>query len=240
MKKRLLILFILFSFLNFFVQGNNSRIQQVIYDPVIKERELKYSSPLALWYSLYRIHVFFGNGWDFVSVSDYEYSNLLISLRDIISYNILDLLEYEIDKTSVMEKYVSSLDNYLVKSDVALSNLREEMNLSNSSMQYCLSQKNISDKLYADSLQSHYNQHLLDDAIENSKKYGKCISDARIDYNSKKILADKISVYSSVVKIKYDYLNSNKYDIVQNYDLMKWDILERLVIIKRMLQKYDL
>jgi hypothetical protein len=35
-------------------------------------------------------------------------------------------------------------------------------------------------------------------------------------------------------------LNSNKYDIVQNYDLMKWDILERLVIIKRMLQKYDL
>jgi hypothetical protein len=142
-------------------------------------------------------------------------------LRDIISYNILDLLEYEIDKTSVMEKYVSSLDNYLVKSDVALSNLREEMNLSNSSMQYCLSQKNISDKLYADSLQSHYNQHLLDDAIEDSKKYGKCISDARIDYNSKKILADKISVYSSVVKIKYDYLNSNKYDIVQNYDLMK-------------------
>lgn len=243
MKKYLLILLLFsFLFLNLSASASTYRVKQIIYDPAYEKEQKSITnlSSFDLGYSLYRIHLFLGHGLDFVSVSTYEYSDLLISLRDVASYNILDLLEYETDKMSVMDKYLSSLDKYLLRSEIALSNIKEELSSLSSSMKQCLSQKASSDALYIDYLESQYNQYLLQDIVEDSKKYGQCASDAKIEYNSKKILSDKISTYRYIVDKKYTYLHNNKYDIVDNYNLMRGDVLEQLVLIKRMLQKYNL
>jgi hypothetical protein len=53
-------------------------------------------------------------------------------------------------------------------------------------------------------------------------------------------LLDKIVAYSWILKIKYDYLSKNKEDIVKYYNLIKSDVLEDLLMIKRMLEKYDM
>lgn len=189
---------------------------------------------------MYRVHMFLATAQDFVRISDSEHIDLLFVLRDIISYNILDLLEYETDKMSIMNQYLSDMDIALIKSDIAISNLKEEMSWLDSNIKHCESQKKIADKLYEDSIKSHYNQQFLEEALKDSKKYGQCISDAKIEHNAKNKLSKTISAYRSVVKVKYDYLLLHKYDIVENYSLIKSDLLENLLKIKNMLKKYDL
>ncbi|AHB41293.1 hypothetical protein P148_SR1C00001G0500 [candidate division SR1 bacterium RAAC1_SR1_1] len=239
--KKYLLGFVLISIpLSLFAQMNISRVQEVIYDPIAQEEQEAFSSPLALGFNLYRMHMILAHGSTSDLSSSYEYARLILSLKDITTYNILELLEFEIDKKTVMDDYVSRLDTYLLESDMALSTIKEEMSLLDYSMKHCLSQKIISDKQYLDAVQSPYQQILLQEAIDHSKEYAKCASDAKIDYNAKKVLADKIAAYSSILKIKYDYLSSHNDDIVENYDLMKNDVLERLILIKHMLEKYDL
>lgn len=240
MKKYLLLFLFMGVPLSLFAQMNISRVQEVIYDPIAQEEQDFFSSPLALWFTLYRMHMVLAHWAEFYVSSSYEYARLILSLKDITTYNILELLEFEIDKKTVMDTYISRLDSYLLQSDIALSTIREEMSLLDYSVQHCLSQKTISDKQYLDAVQSPYQQTLLQEALDHSKEYAKCASDAKIDYNAKKVLADKIAAYSSILKIKYDYLSSHNDDIVENYDLMKNDVLERLILIKRMLEKYDL
>lgn len=241
MKKYLLLFSLLALPLSIFAQMNISRVQQVIYDPVVKESSDNFfSSPLSLWFSMYRMHMLLAYWSEFDLFSSYEYANLIISLKDIATYNILDILEFEIDKSKVMDSYLSSLDSYLLQSNIALSNIKEEMSLLDYSVQYCLSQKTISDKQYLDAVQYPYQQFILQEAIEDSKKNAQCASDSKIEYNARKILADKINIYNTIIKIKYDYLSTHKDDIVDNYDLMKGDVLNRLILIKNMLEKYDL
>lgn len=225
-----------------FAQMNISRVQQIVYEDNFDKEKEYVISPVTFWYSLYRIHMVLGNeSQSVVFVSSFsEYVNLIFSLRDIISYNIIDLLEFELDKLAAIDSYISDLDVLLLKSDVAIVNLREDMSSLNYLIQNCTSQKNISDKNYLDAVQSNYQQIFLQEYIDQSKKYSTCISDSRIEYNARKVLLDKIVAYRGILKIKYDYLIKNKNDIVENYSLMKTDILERLLMIKRMLEKYDM
>jgi hypothetical protein len=152
----------------------------------------------------------------------------------------MDILEFESDKQTVISTYLSSLDRYLIESDFALASLKEEMSLLDYSAKDCLSQKSLSDKQYLDTVQGIYQQTLLDQSLKNSKKYAQCASDARIEYNAKKAIVNKITAYRTVIKIKYDYLSANKDDIVSHYSLIKDDVLQRLINVKRLLEKYDL
>lgn len=240
MKKYISLFLVLVFPLSLFAQMNISSVQEVVYDSVVQEESDFFSSSLALWFTMYRIHMSLAHGSTFTSFSSYEYARLILSLKDVASYNVLDLLEFELDKAKVMNTYISRLDKYLIETDLALSNIREEMALLDYSVQSCLAQKTISDKQYLDAVQSPYQQNLLQESLENSKKYAQCASDAKIEYNAKKILVDKMVGYQSVIKIKYDYLSTHKDDIVDHYDLMKNDVLNRLILIKNMLQKYDL
>ena len=242
MKKYILLFVLCCIPLGLFAQMNISRVQQIIYEDVVEEEKVSYISPVSFWYSLYSMHIFLANEYQSINLvsSSYQYVDLIFSLRDLISYNIIDLLEFELDKSSAMDLYVSKLDLCLLESDIILTNIREEMSLLDYSLQSCLSQKEISDKQYLDSINSPYQQIFLQESIDDSKKYAQCVSDARIEYNAKKILLDKIVAYRWILKIKYDYLSKNKEDIVKYYNLIKSDVLEDLLMIKRMLEKYDM
>lgn len=240
MKKYIFIFLILAFSSVVFVQADVSRIDQVMYTSDIQEESIFFSSPLTLGFSLYRMHMFFAYWLDVSSFTSYEHVRLIAVLKDMASYNVLELLEFEINKESLLDSYLSRLDSYILQSDLALSYLKEELSLLEYSQQHCLSQKKIADKQYLDAIQYPYQQMFLQESLENSKKNAQCASDAKIEYNAKKVLIDKITAYQSIIKVKYDYLSQHKEDIVDHYDLMKDDILERLILIKRMLEKYDL
>jgi hypothetical protein len=160
-------------------------------------------------------------------------------LKEILTYNILDILDYAFNRQAIMDSYFAKLSMLLLKSDLLIGNLKNEMSLLDSNVKYCLAQKTISDNQYLAAFSDPYQEDLLSDYIESSKRFSNCASDARIDYNSKKMFLDKIIAYNSLAEVKYDYLLKYKDEIVENYDLIRKDILEHLIIIKNMLEKYD-
>ncbi|HCB51707.1 TPA: hypothetical protein DEP21_04010 [Patescibacteria group bacterium] len=154
-------------------------------------------------------------------------------------YNVLDTLDMEKNKREAMSKYLSLLDNAILKSDFVLSVLKEEMVVLQSDIDYCTDAKKESDKLYVDSINNVYEQQLMTQSLQESMKYGSCVSDKKIQYSAKKILSDKISLYRSLLNAKYTYLSKYDNDIVEHYDLIRSDVLRNILSIKTTLEKYD-
>lgn len=217
-------------------------IQQIIYDDWSYQNgnQTSFSFATDLWYSLLNVHMMIGLGvdmtWDF---SDVEYIQLIHELKNNASYNVIDLLEFEADRWKVMDAYLQLLDTSILKSDLALANLQEEMLIVKWDIDYCQTSKKLADRAYIDSVNAIYQSQSMNQSLQDSMKYGQCISDNTIQYSAKKLLSDKIAAYRSIVKIKYDYLSKNNDLIVDHYDLIRSNLLQTLLSIKNMLEKYD-
>lgn len=211
--------------------------KEAFSDIVVQNDDFGLSSPLSLWFAMYRMHMWLALSQHWLVDSSFAYAHLILQLQDISSYDILDLLAFETDKRSVMESYIWLLDKYYLQSDIALFHLRDDLSYLDSSIKHCSSEKTLADKQYFDAVEFPYQQQFLENALADSKKYAQCVSDARIEYNAKKILVDKIIAYQSLIKAKYTYLFANKEDIIDHYDLIHTDVLDRLTTIKRTLEK---
>lgn len=167
-----------------------------------------------------------------------DYIILLQHLKDVSTYNVLDLLDSEIDKRRVMDRYLATLDSAILRSDFVSSVLKEEMAVLNADMNYCLSSKKESDANYVDSVNDVYERQMMDQSLQDSIKYSTCAAEKRVQYNAKKVVLDKLVLYSDILVMKYNYLSKNNDTIVDHYDLIRSDLLENLLSIKRMLEKY--
>lgn len=199
------------------------------------------SLPHMLWYDLYNMHMLI-DMWALVvsgNMVNMDYIILLQHLKDVSTYNVLDLLDSEMDKRGVMDQYLATLDTAILKSDFVSSVLKEEMAVLNADMSYCLTSKKESDANYIDSVNDIYERQLMDQSLQDSIKYGVCAAEKRVQYNAKKIVLDKLNLYADILAMKYSYLSKNNDTIVDHYDLIRSDLLENLLSVKRMLEKYD-
>jgi len=197
-----------------------------------------------MWYQFYKMHMILGlnissMSWTVLWFEDSSYMNIIYDLKDISSYNVIDILEFELDRASVIREYLDSININIIKSDFALTNLKEDMIILQEDMDFCVSQKKVSDSRYIEWINSDYQYALMAKNLEDSLSYGQCISDKKIQYSSKKLLADKIYFYNNILKIKYSYLSKNEEIIANNYDLIRDWLLQNLLDIKKMLEKYN-
>lgn len=245
-SKHIPLIILVFLVWNISILFAQEGIQQIIYTDPVQQTESQQNnneiySASTLWYTLYTIHMTIGiwlpiSSWNFL---DLNYVQLINELRNTMLYNVMDLLEFEQDKWKIMNQYLDVLDSSLIKSDFALMNIEEEMSLLTYNITSCSVSKRAADKTYVDSINSLYEPQFMNESLQESIKYGECISDNKIQYNAKKILSDKIAFYRSLLKIKYDYLFANKDLIVDHYVMIKNDLLQRLLNLKTTLQKYD-
>lgn len=234
MKKTSFLVVLFLSLLWFFsYTSSKENFPNILVD----NADFSISSPLSLWFAMYRMHMSLALSQHWFVDSSFAYANLVLQLQDVSSYDVLDLLAFETDKRSAMDSYIWLLDKYYLQSDIALFHLKDDLSYLDSSIKHCSSEKTLADKQYFDAVQFPYQQQFLENALADSKKYAQCVSDAKIEYNAKKILVDKIVAYQSLIKAKYTYLFANKDDIIEHYDLINTDILNRLTTIKRTLEK---
>ncbi len=237
--KNIFVLFMLVFVGCIYADTSVIRVQQIIYDPNIVENKQETVFSLSFWYEMYRTHMILSN-WTIKNNIIDNYSDLIFSIKNIVWYNIIDILEFQIDRRWVMENYLNDINFYLLKSDLAIANLKEDISLLNTNKDTCLAQKKILEQEYTDSLYDPSQYEFQQQKIASIKQNAQCISDNEVEYFVKNMYLKKLNAYNEILLIKQEYLEKYKEDIIINFHLLKDDLLEHLLQVKRILEKYDL
>ena len=79
----------------------------------------------------------------------------------------------------------------------------------------------------------------MESSLSASLRYGVCMTQKRIESNAKKILLDKIVFYHDSLLKKYTYLEKQQFLLVDHFDLIKDNVLQELVSLKKTIDNYS-
>lgn len=159
---------------------------------------------------------------------------LLKNIKDHSAISIISLLEFSVIKDVVLDKYLNDTDLLLSNVWFVVSSLKQEVSLLESDMNDCLSEKDLADKQFFESI-ALYDQNFMDESLQKSIDYQKCVWENRIKMNAKIALMDQLNYYYDFVKTKYDYVQSQRDLIIRNFDFMKNGMLDELIATKQVL-----
>lgn len=162
---------------------------------------------------------------------------VLALLRDIkthASVSIIAMLEFTAIKEVVLEKYLNDTDKLLTEVWFATNVLKQDISLLWSEMNNCLNEKDLYDRQFFESI-NLYDEPYMNESLQKSIEAQKCAWENRIKMNAKKALLEQLTYYYDFVKIKYEYIQSQKDLIIRNFDFMKNWLLDELVTTKEVL-----
>jgi len=175
------------------------------------------------------------------TLQDYSFNwiaqatNLYFQAIDLFNLNIISLLDDSTNKQLTLKTYLVQLENTLNKIDNAIGSLTslftEEESLANN----YLSQKQIGNNLFTQWFVQKDTKTVINwlkQSEDNWPKYMK----HRIIANAAKIVTSKLSWIRQLLYLKLTLLESNQQTIIDNYDLIRWDLLPKLIDLKRRLE----
>ena len=220
------------------VVSANFGVEQVIYQPVLQTSHFVF--PNTLWYELYKTHMIIAM-WANLHTQSYDDTNVLhvIShMKDLLSWDVMNILSSSYDKRSVLDHYLNDTDITLMQSDFFSNVYKQDMNILQQELDSCSSAKRVSDSNYVNGL-DQYDMQYMQDNLKDSLEFGTCMTENRIELNAKKVISDKLVFYADLLQQKYNYLTLKKDLIVDHFDLIWSSILTDLAWIEKALNSYN-
>ncbi len=162
-------------------------------------------------------------------------TDLYFQAINLFKVNIIQLLENSKDKKITLQTYITQLEHTLDQIENSISSLTafytQEEDLANTYLQ----QKKVWDSMFNQWFIEEDSQLIQDwvkTAYRNWPKYIK----HRILANASKIIVSKLTQIKQLLTLKLQLLQSNQEDIINNFDLIKWNLLPKLLELKRRLE----
>ena len=180
--------------------------------------------------------------WLKVSVSkDYEFNwiaqatNLYFQAIQLFQVNIISLLEDSSNKKITLQTYISQLHHTLDNLDNAISNLTSVYTQEETTANTYLQQKQQWDSMFNQWFVEKDTNTVIN-WLKTSYKNGPKYMEHRILANAAKIVVAKLQNIRQLIALKLNLLENNQEDIVSHFDLIKWDLLPKLIELKRRLE----
>ena len=192
-----------------------------------------------LWYTLIKLHTLAAEK-DIITIN-YQWEELKIikKIEELTKNNIIQLLDLAPDKQIALSEYLKASYETLNKWDTIAAYMRQEMVIFEWEMQACITDKQISDKMYFDAM-NMYDQEIMEISLSESIKYERCASEKRIQYNAKASMMNKLVFYLWLLQKKYDILFAKQEILAKNFEIFRDNILPDLNEINALLQQYNL
>jgi len=174
------------------------------------------------------------------SSTTYDYSSLhgWISLYfeavDIFNVKILDLLENSKNKKITLITYTKQLETIQNKLENAISNIENSRENEEQAYIEYKNKKTIWDSQFLEWFASK-DANLSVEWLNTSVKNGPKATKHRILKNAGTIVLTKLKKVKNLVDLKLSILQDNQDTIVNNYLVIKWDLIEKLRKLKYML-----
>ena len=162
-------------------------------------------------------------------------TNLYFQAINLFQVNIINLLEDSNDKKITLKTYLVQLNNIIWKLDNNISWLTNLYTQEEASANTYLQEKQQWDNMFNQWFVEKDTENVVDwlkTSYTNWPKY----MQHRIIANASKIVVWKLQNIRQLLYLKYQLLDNNQDDIVNNFGLIRWDLLPKLLDLKRRLQ----
>ncbi len=174
------------------------------------------------------------------SSTTYNYSSLhgWISLYfdavDIFNMKILDLLENSKNKKITLISYTKQLENIQNKLENTISSIENSRENEEQAYIEYKNQKTVWDSQFLEWFASK-DANLSVEWLNMSVKNGPIATKHRILKNAGAIVLTKLKKVKTLIDLKLSILQDNQDTIVNNYAVIRWDLIEKLRKLKYML-----
>lgn len=221
----------------FILPVSAQQIGDFVYSSDIPLEQLSFSS---LWYDIYLIQTQIADNvvsWS-VSLLQEDALNILTSIRDISSYQLVSAMRNSSDKIKTLDTYILSLKTLFYKTNSIQHQINSEINSLSSEISSCTRQKKVYDNQYLDALQDANSLQSLESLVLLSQTSASCISSKQTLLNSKQGLSKLLSTEISPLVDKYDYLVANRDFIIKYFDLLDAEYLQKVIDVQDTLKNY--
>lgn len=225
-------------------QSNKIQAEEIGLSDVIFEWDTAIKS-LTHWflmnelsYTVIKLHLVIAGKNIKTTTYEGEILALIQRLEELTKTDVIELLNISADKQEALAKYLTDCDQNLQKWDTMAAYMKQDMNILKEDMQSCLIEKNISDKVYFDAIDS-YDQKMMQTALNESIQYETCATENRINYNAQTSILRKLVFYLWVLQKKYDVLFAKQDIVAKNYQIFRDNILPDLNEIDDLLKQYN-
>ncbi len=173
-----------------------------------------------------RTQIAIGKG-NYDIVPNSEIIALLQKTAQLANTNIIKSLEMSNDKDTTLQTYLQESRQITKQGEQTLIDLKQELLLLQSDIEDCLEDKILADKHFFDALKN-YNSKRVEESIKESQHYAQCASDKRIQFNAQTEIQNRLNYYYEILSKKLQYLSIKESHIIQDFDDIKYDVIQEL------------
>lgn len=162
-------------------------------------------------------------------------SQLYIDSVKLFNVNILNLLEDTKNKKIVLNTHVKQLENLKSKLDDSIVNISSLAQQEETKSQEYLSEKKHGDDQFSNGFNLKDTKMIVE-GLNISRQNGPKHVEHRISANALNIISMKMKNIKYLLESKLLLLQNNQETIVTNYELIKWDLLKKLLELKQRLE----
>jgi len=192
-----------------------------------------------LSYTLIKLHLTIAD--KDIQQANYQWETLatIKKLKQLIQQDIIETLYLSEDKHKTLWTYLTECNNELQKGESIVTYMKQEMKTIKDDREVCINQKWLSDEEYFDAIE-RYDQNTMDVSISDSIHHEQCITEKRIQYNSKLGIINKMVFYLGILQKKYDILFVKQEIVAKEFTIFKDNILPDLNEIDKILKQYTI
>ena len=184
---------------------------QNIDDSLTDMELLKYYGVVSLLLSVHR-EIWMGQSDDEIMNS---YSTLLQNMKHYTDMDVLQYLKRTIYPQSALDSFLDKSETLLSAANVLVSHFDSNKNELVQQKNKCDDAKQTSDKWFSLALKD-FDSINMEKYLKISLENEKCSVEARINYNAYDRMQSQIAYYFNILRNKYDYFYTYKYDILDS------------------------
>ena len=155
-------------------------------------------------------------------------------LLELLERDFAQLMDNSTDREATLEWFITKLEYQIIQSKEVQMTAVWKMQDRETNFTNCSAQKEKADSWYLNAIEL-WDASYLDSLVIEAQEASKCMSDFRIKINA---YALPLKQLQSITQISESYvltLNDNTNNIVNYYELLRWDILQELINTKQKL-----
>lgn len=183
---------------------------------------------------------------ELLSLKDFTLNNISSNTKlyfdavDIFNTNVIELLDNNEDKKLVLNTYILQLKHIQSKLENEINNIQNTNSEEQTKAQTYLQEKKRWDDNFIQGFKTK-DSELVEKGVKKSYENWPLYIKHRILSNAGKILLHKLTTIKSLIDAKLNLLENNDDMIISHYDEIKWNLLWKLIKLKKKLElnKYN-
>ncbi len=175
------------------------------------------------------------------TLKDYSFNwiaqatDLYFEWINLFNVNIISLLDETNNKKLTLKTYLAQLQNTIDKIDNSIASLTSLYSQEESLANNYLTQKQVWDNLFTEWFVQRDTKTVIEWLKVSHDNWPKYMAH-RIIANASNIVLSKLRHIRQLLYLKLTLLETNQDTIITNYNLIRWDLLPKLIELKRRLE----